>query len=323
MIHVEDKRISLPDGRILAYADNGNTSSSTVVLYFHGAFSVGDASRLSPTLMQKNVHFIAPSLHGWGRSSPVCNLATYAKTLAADITALITLLHPDQQNLKLYVCAHCFGTVVAQILCGLSHTIFPLGRRISAIILVSPYSPPHSHRDYSKAMSWQLFFVAGPPTRYVPFSLLPRIAKYLITTKISTVAATEMAVRNLLFDCMGEEEGELFLRWKENQGAEDGELEASMTRNVVKSVAHTWRGFLDMAAIYHTDYEWRIQVDGESPPRRPHIHILSARNDPIAPVTMAEWLSAAYGDFASLKIVEGGRMATLFHLDEIWRQIFD
>ncbi|KIL68157.1 hypothetical protein M378DRAFT_185199 [Amanita muscaria Koide BX008] len=323
MIHVEDKSLSLPDGRILAYADNGNTSSLTVVLYLHGVFSVGDASRLSPTLLQKNVHLVVPSLHGWGRSSPVPDLRVYATTLAADITALITHLHPEQQHLKLYICAHCFGTVVAQILAGLDYETFPLGRHIVSMLLISPFSPPHCHRDYSKNMSWKTFFFAGPPSRYVPYSLLHRIARYLITTKINSVTATEAAVRDLLFNHMSDEEAELFLRWKEDHGIEEGELEANITRNVIKSVAQSWRGFFDVATTYHTEYQWRMGAEGEQARQKPYIHILSSTDDPIAPVAMAQWLATAYGKSASLKIVKGGRMAALFHLDELWRQIIE
>lgn len=322
MIHIEDKRLILPDGRTLAYADNGNTSSTTVILYFHGAFSVGDASRLSPTLLQKNVHFVAPSLQGWGHSSPIRDLSNYSRTLAADITALITHLHPDHRDLKLYICAHCFGTVVAQTLCGLDYDIFPLGRHIDAIILLSPYSPPHGHHEYHRAMSWQLFFVAGPPTCYVPFNLLARIAKYCITSRIKSVAGTEAAMRGLLFDHMSEEEVEMFSRWKENHGAEEGELEENITKNIVKSVAQTWQGFFDMATIYHSGYEWRLPKPGDDDRTIPRIHILCAQNDPIIPVAMAEWLAAAHGTSANLRVVNGGHMAPLFHLDEIWAQIF-
>ena len=50
MLRVEDKTLSLPDGRTLAYADSGNTSSTTVVLFLHGAFGVGDAAASSTFL---------------------------------------------------------------------------------------------------------------------------------------------------------------------------------------------------------------------------------------------------------------------------------
>ncbi len=323
MIHVEDKRLILPDGRTLAYADNGNTSSTTLILYLHGAFSVGDASRLSPTLVQRNVHFVAPSLHGWGHSDPIPNLSNYSKTLAADITALITHLHPDLQDLKLYICAHCFGTVGAQILYGLDFDIFPLGRHINAIILVSPYSPPHIHLEYHRTMSWQLFFVAGPPTRYVPYNLIPRIVKCFITSWIKNIAKTEAVMRNFLFDHMSEEEGEVFSRWRENHGVEEGEIEQIMAKKIAKSVAQTWQGFFDIATIYHSGYQWRLpSKHGEDGRARPRIHILCAKEDQITPVAMAEWLAATYGPLAILRVVNGGHMASMFHLDEIWAQIF-
>jgi len=180
--------------------------------------------------VQRNVHFVAPSLHGWGHSDPIPNLSNYSRTLAADITALITHLHPDLQDLQLYICAHCFGTVGAQILYGLDYDIFPLGRYINAIILVSPYSPPHIHLEYYRTLSWQLFFVAGPPTRYVPYNLISRIFKCFITSRIKSIAETEAVMRNFLFDHMSEEEGEAFSRWRENHGVGEGELEKIMAK---------------------------------------------------------------------------------------------
>lgn len=131
-------------------------------------------------------------------------------------------------------------------------------------------------------------------------------------------------MRNLLFDHMNEEEGEIFSRWRENHGVEEGELEKTMTKKIAKSVAQTWQGFFDLATIYHSGYQWRLpkRMHGEDGRARPHIHILSAKDDPITPVAMAEWLAATYGPSAILRVVNGGRMASMFHLDEIWAQIF-
>ena len=64
-----EKFFKLPDGRTLAYAESGNSSSSTLVIYMHGAFTVGRASD-SKTLMEKDVHCISPTLPRMGHIIP-------------------------------------------------------------------------------------------------------------------------------------------------------------------------------------------------------------------------------------------------------------
>ncbi|PFH52531.1 hypothetical protein AMATHDRAFT_139589 [Amanita thiersii Skay4041] len=322
MIHVEDKRLTLPDARILAYADNGNTSSSIVVLYLHGVFTVGDASRLSPALLEKNVHFVAPTLPGWGASSPIPDVSSYPKTFAADITVLLNYLHPQQQNLKLYICAHCFGTVVAQMLCNLSYDVFPLGHRISACILVSPYSPPHCHFAYARSMSWQPYVLAGPPARYVPFNILPRLFRLIISLRVQSRPATDAVVQKYLFDGLSEEETESLLKWKERHGVEEGQFEKEIVRNAIKSVALTWRGFLDMPTIYHSNYGWR-PPNFEDRPSAPYFYIVCAQDDPIIPAAMAQWLAKEYGTMVHFTILNGSRLSALIHLDEVWENVFN
>lgn len=129
-------------------------------------------------------------------------------------------------------------------------------------------------------------------------------------------------MRNFLFDHMSEEEGEVFSRWRENHGVEEGEIEKIMAKKIAKSVAQTWQGFFDIAAIYHSGYQWRLPKHGEDGRAKPLIHILCAKDDRITPVAMAEWLAASYGPSAILRAVNGGHMASMFHLDEIWAQIF-
>lgn len=109
----EPKFLALSGGRTMAYANAGDTSSSTAVLFFHGFFSAGDASRPSPVIIEKGVHFVAPTLPGWGQSSPPNNTLTYAASLAADITALLNHLYPRSTDLKLYIGGGSYGTVSA------------------------------------------------------------------------------------------------------------------------------------------------------------------------------------------------------------------
>lgn len=318
MPHVEDKRLALSDGRTLAYADNGNTSSSSLVLFLHDAFSVGDASRPPRVLIERNVHFVAPTLPGWGRSSPLPASSSYATTLATDITALITHLHPLNSNLKLYICAHGFGTVPAQMLYGLPHDVFPLGQQIAALILLAPLSPPHCHKNYARSMSWQTYFMAGPIARYIPYNLFMHLTKAFWASYVRSQSSAEEYVKKRVFEAMGDEEHEMFSQWRDDQGLEVGQYEREMGRNIVRSIAHTWQGFLELPEVYHSG--WAGFCPGKSMSDCP-VFIVSPKGDYMFPEAMAEWLAEKYRS-ATLKTVNGGYMSSFFHLNSVWNEVF-
>ncbi|THV08706.1 alpha/beta-hydrolase [Dendrothele bispora CBS 962.96] len=288
MIYIQDKRLTLRDGRCLAYADNGNTSSKTVILFLHGAFSVGDASRLTPVLQSKNTHLICPSLPGWGTSSPVADITKYARTIAHDMSVLLSHLHPDLNHLKLYICGHSLGAVTARILYDSPYNLFSYGRCISGLILLSPHPAPHNHRDYAKHLSWLEYLVAGPPARYLPFNLTARVVKGAIQKKLKSEEDALQFIRQWLFDPMKEDELERFMQWKEESEVEDGQFESCLARNAMESVASTWQGFMDIAEVYHSGWS-------------------NSRRDEHREVP--------------IKILEGGHLSTLFRLDDVWREL--
>ncbi|KAF8076236.1 Alpha/Beta hydrolase protein [Lyophyllum atratum] len=319
MLHVEDKTLVLPDGRTLAYADNGNTSSSSLVLFLHSAFSVGDASRPPRVLLERNVHFVAPSLPGWGRSSPVPSRSSYATTLASDITALITHLHPQTSHkLRLYLCAHSFGTVPAQMLYGLPHHTFPLGRQLAALVLLAPHSPPHCHAGYGRAMTWPGYIMAGPLARYMPFNLVMHLVRVLIAGQFSSELTAEAFMRKSMVAAMDEEERDMFVQWKEEQGVSEGQFEHEVGRNAFRSVTHSWRGFLDIPAIYHSGWGQFFPPNIES---GCPVLVVSSQNDYTAPAAMAQWLASTYQS-ARLKNIQGSHFSAFFHLDDIWNEVF-
>ncbi|KAF7433242.1 hypothetical protein PC9H_005192 [Pleurotus ostreatus] len=319
MLHVEDKKLVLPDGRTLAYADNGNTSSSTVVLYLHGEFNIGDASLPSPIIIHKHLHFIAPSLPGWGNTSPPLPCHSYPSTLIADITALIVHLHPKFAKLKIYVYAHAFGTVPAQILYGASFDQFPLGKQVAGFVLLSPLSPPHCHKDYAKSMTWLPYILSGPPARYVPYSIIPRVASYAIAHKLKSEETAERFVRSTLIDNMSDGDRELLDQWLDARSIDEPKLVRNLAHTMTRSISQSWQGFLSIARVYHSGW------DGYSPDNVDDAHasrpiiIISARGDRIAPVEMAEWLAINCKN-ATLITVDGGHLAPFFHLDEAWKE---
>ncbi|KAK0468445.1 Alpha/Beta hydrolase protein [Desarmillaria tabescens] len=301
MIYVQDKRLALPSGRTLAYADNGNTSSSTLILFLHGAFSVGDASRLSPILVEKNIHFIAPSLPGWGKSSPVPDPSNYPTTFASDMSALLVHLRTDAVHLKIIICGYAFGTIAAQML----------------------YGAPAS--AFSFQMSWQSYFLTGPPCRYIPFNIPARLTRYALVTKLKSVSAAEVFIRHSLFDRMTDREREAYLRWREERGLSEGQFEREMAENMVRSVGQTWEGFLHIPTIYHSGWGGlspstlvKGREDGFSPP----VYVVAAKQDHTVSVNVAQWLAGQYQN-AALRVVDGSHTSLLFTLDDIWKEILD
>lgn len=319
-IYVQDKRLPLPSGRTLAYADNGNTSSSTVLLFLHGAFSVGDASRLSPVHVEKHVHLVTPTLPGWGETSPVPHPSQYAATLISDIQALLAHLHQNDPKLKLYLCGHSIGCIAAQILYGAPYDIFPFGRRIAGLILLAPSTPPHCHKDYAKLVSWSSYFMTGPASQYIPFNLLARLTKCLLTNKLKEEHSAELFVRTAVFNTLTDSESETFARWRDVNGIGEGQLEREWAGNAVRSVAQTWQGFLDMAAVYHSGWGGFCPHTLDEEHSKPPVIIITCTNDATSPKGMAEWMSHNY-THATLKIVEGGLLAAYLTMDQVWRDI--
>lgn len=314
----EEHTLELPGGRALSYARNGNPSSSTLIIFFHGVFGVGDAANPSAVLTAKNVHFVAPTLPGWGNSSPLPSSTPYHVGLAADITALIKHLYPNDSNLKLYVAGGSYGTIPAQMLYGAPFDIFPPGRYLAGCLVLAPFSPLRYHKGYSKTMTMSNYISVGPPSQIIPFRLLQRLIVLGIGGKLKTEENAEKFIRETLFDNMEEEELTAFKKWRETQGRAEGEVEKNMAKNVVKSVSKTWAGFMEVADVAHSDWGFRPDALDNDHTKRP-IFVVASAGDTLAPDDMAKWLASTYKN-ATLKSITGGHLASLFHLEEIWSE---
>lgn len=334
-----EKYLTLPDGRILGYAEQGSTSSSILVLFFHGVFGVGSASRpLPPVLREKNVHSVVPTLAGWGNSSPRPSHSSYLSCLTSDVTALVNHLHPDDSNLTIYIGGGTFsfivnyhhlpdcywpgsyGTVPVQVLYGAPFDIFPLGRRIAGCFLMAPFSPFKWHKDYTKFMTWTNYIGVGPPSRLIPFRLLPRMAVLALRTKFKSVDQAEIFIRAHLFDHTSDEERACFAKWREEQGLSEGEFEHEMAKNVVCSVGKTWEGFLEVSDVLHADWGFRPDQLDEEHTRRPLLIVASTEDD--LGQGMANWLSENYKN-SRLRWVNGGHLSSLYEIESIWAEVLE
>ncbi|PPQ98461.1 hypothetical protein CVT24_004140 [Panaeolus cyanescens] len=317
----EDKFLQLPDNRTLVYQDIGDASSSTVVLFFHGAFGVGHASLLQPVLKEKGVHFIAPTLPGWGQSTPRPTNQPYNVCIANTTSALLDHLHPNDPDLKIYISGGSFGTVPAQILYGAPFDLFPYGRKVVGCLILAPFSPYKYHPEQSKYMTFQNWVSVGTPTQIVPFRLVQRVIVWLIRRKLQNEGKAEAFVRKVLFETMKEDERAAYAEWREKFGLKEGDFERKMGSNMVKSIAHSSEGCLEMADAIHSDWGFNPDTLNDEHNKRP-IVIATSAGDTMAPDGMAVWLNDHYKN-AHLERVDGGHIAALFHLNDIWKKLFE
>ncbi|KAJ7739987.1 Alpha/Beta hydrolase protein [Mycena maculata] len=317
-----EKYLTLIDGRTLAYGDTGDASSSLVVIFLHGVFGVGSASTsLSPVLIEKKVHYITPTLAGWGYSSPRPSSKSYAAVLTSDMTELITHLHPDTHNLRIYVAGGSYGTVPAQMLYGAPFDTFPLGRNIVGCLIAAPFSPFKWHKEYTQSMTWMNWFSVGPPSRILPFRPIQRMAVLGISMKMSTVDEAEAFLRGLLFDSAAPEERAAFAKWREAHGLEEGVFERQMASNMVKSISKSWAGFIEVADVIHSDWGFRPDSLDEEHTLRRSIMVAASSDDDLGP-HMATWLRANYKN-SSLKWVAGKHLSALYEMDNMWAEMME
>ena len=315
----EEQLLPLPDGRTLAYASTGTTSSSSIVIFFHGVFGIGTAtSPLSPALVEKDVHFVAPTLPGWGNSSPVPSHVTFHDQLYLDITALLSHLRPDHTDeLELYVCGGSFGTAPAQILYGAPYEKFPLGRCIRGMLLLAPLSPFPVHKGYTKCLSWSNYIAVGPPSRLLPFKLTSRLAKAVMKGKVDTPQHAEEFMEEFVLKKMSPAEKELCDKWKAAKGIKDGEEMKNMAVNVHRSVQKSWEGFMTVPDILHSTWGGYSPADLDDEHAKPVLLFLTKEDWEMK--SMGEWLAAQLKS-ARIMYGEGGHVGSLFVLDDIWAE---
>jgi pimeloyl-ACP methyl ester carboxylesterase len=324
-----EKLLAFPDGRTLAYEHTGLLTSSIVVIFFSGTLSVGTAHHLGRILTSKGVHYIAPTLPGYGNTSPLAHRTTYAATMASDISALIDHLYPDAFDLTLYIAGGSFGTVPAQMLYGAPFDVFPAGRYIKGLLLLGPFPPLKNDKEknfvYTRCMSWSNYISVGPPSRILPFRLLQHALKLVIQSKLSSQENAETFIRQLIFDKMGEEEKETYRAWREERGYAEGQLEREFAQMNRRSVEKSWEGLLSGPDVLHEDWGWGGkklgELDEEHTKGRP-VLLVTTIEDTMTPPAWAEYLATKYAN-ARLKKIGGGHLAGLFHMEEIWKEFLE
>ncbi|KIJ70215.1 hypothetical protein HYDPIDRAFT_78461 [Hydnomerulius pinastri MD-312] len=316
----QEKKLSLAGGRTLAYATAGNPSSTTVFLYLHGAFTIGETSRPSPVITSKNIHQICPTLPGWGNTSPPPPSTSYVDCLTSDMTALLDHLYPENGNdIKLYVAGGSFGTVPAQMLYGAPYEKFSYGRRIQGVLLMGSIAPFRYCTDYAKHMDWSNYILLAPITQWLPFKrFFVNLVKLGMVKKVSTVENAEKFLRGLLFDKMDEAEKEEYAKWRAKRGIAEGETERRMAINVARSVATSWEGFKLTGFILHSDWGFRPDALDEEH-SRPLVMLATSPDDRQAPEAWTRYLANVYKN-TKVTTVHGGHLAVMYHVDQLFEE---
>jgi len=324
-----EKLLALPDGRTLAYEQSGTPTALTVVIFFSGTLSVGVASRPNRILESSGVHYIAPTLPGYGKTSSPARSTTYAATIASDTSALIDHLHPDASGLTLYIGGGSFGTIPAQMLYGTSFDVFPAGRYIKGLLLIAPFPPFQNDKEkdfvYTRYMTWPNYINIGPPSRLIPFRLVQHIVKLVLQSKLSSQDKAEGFIRQFIFDKMSAEERELYRVWREEHGYVEGQLEREFAEMNRRSVDKSWEGYLSTADVLHGDWGWGGKKLGELDEEHTEgrsVLVVSSGEDDITPAAWADYLAAKYPN-ARVKKTHGGHLSALFHMDEIWKEFLE
>ncbi len=319
----QEDTLALPDGRTVSYSHVGPHDSQIVVLWLHGLFSVGDASHPSQPIRARNARYIAPTLPGWGDTSPLAPGTTFPETVVADTRAVLEHLYPAHDpatsTMRIYVAGGSFGTCPAQVISGAPYDKFPFGRQIVAVMLLAPMSPPREDPDYNKSLKWQDWFSVGAPSRVVPFNLVLRAAKMAIQGKVKDAAAAERLLRGMYFDNMDAEEKARFAEWRERGGAAEGEFERRMSEGMVRSVSRTWDGFLGTADALHSDWGFRIGELDEDHERK--LVVVAVGRGDTSMFNMSRFLIQSYKR-TKLVEYEGGHLSAAWSMDKIWEDTF-
>lgn len=310
--------LPLPNSRQLAYAHNGPPHSRTVIVFFSGLMSVGNARDVPQPCRDINAHWVAPTLPGMGNSSPRNQGEEYHLALTRDITALLEHLHPDGFD-TLYVSGGSYGTVQAQMLYGASYDLFPPGRKLAGCMLLAGFAPFRHHRAYTKSLSWQNWFSVGPPAQLIPFHLLQRLASVFIASKLKTLDGAKDFLWQMLFSRMDEAEKRTLAAYLQRKNRTEDDFLEGMARGAVKA-CRIWDGFYEVSDVLHSDWGFAPAQLDEEHASKP-IMIAGSEGDHLGGSTN-DWMAANYKS-STLKIAPGGHISAVYYLDDLWSEFLD
>ncbi|CAF3041690.1 unnamed protein product [Rotaria socialis] len=310
-----EKYFLLSDGRQLAYTEQGDTDSNKIIIFFHGAFCVGDCSNENDCYQEIEYHFIMPTLPGWGNSSswpknqPISNYPNDVHQL------LSSLKKNNNKNLRIVVAGGSYGSVYAQICFSTSTDIMPEVTHVQSLIVLSGFSPFKYHKKHTDGMSWSSYFAIGSPSIHFPF--ISKLVGSLIRKKVRNIEEVKKFVRKKFFDKMGDDEKVNLRKWEEDNNKSAEWAIDMMSRNIYLSISKTMAGFNEMPRVLHSDWGFDPKKLSSSPSKR-KVLIVATQGDEISHMEMSTYLVESYPN-AELKIISGGHLGTFFEFDSIMK----
>lgn len=233
------------------------------------------------------------------------------------MNALLARTHPDGVD-ALFVAGGSYGTVMAQMLYGADFGAFPAGRAIRGCLLLAGFSPFRLHATYAQCLSWANYVAVGPPST-LPFRVLQRALRPVIAPKMRTIGDASAYLRTTFFNTDDPEERAALQRYLAERGETLDSLVSSMAENMVRSVATTWDGFMEVSDVLHSD--WGFDPRQLGPEHTKPVLVVGGSNDDMGGATN-QWIVDNYPN-AVARTVPGGHISGMFHMDELWQQLVD
>ena len=313
----EEHILSLPGNRQLAYAHNGPSDSRTIILFFTGLMSIGNAREVPPPCRSMNAHWIAPTLPGMGNSSTRSDISEpYHKALCQDLSALLTHLYPTNDFDFLYLAGGSYGTVPAQMLYGAPYKLFPAGKKIVGCLLLAGFSPAKYDTAFTSRLTWQNWISVGPPSQ-IPFRPVQYLMQSMISSKLKTVSEAKVFLGGMLLKSMNEAEKDCMTTWLETRGRTEEEFLQAMAEGAIKC-SKNWDGTMEVSEVLRADWGFNPLTLDEEHVKKPLL-IVGSEDDKIGG-SSNEWLVRNYRN-ATLKTHPGGHIASMWHMDEIWEEM--
>ncbi|KAH3743640.1 Alpha/Beta hydrolase protein [Pelomyxa schiedti] len=339
----------LSDGRRVDYATGGDPSSTRVVFSIHGVFGVGRvAPHVSSFFSSLGWRVVAPTLPGWGASSPWPRglaLAHYALDMQQ---ILSDALGGGRDPARVVVFGGSWGSVWA-LACA---ACAPPGY-VSGLYVLGGFSPFREHYDYTEGMTWLNWLSVGRPSRWWPLSWLQPAVGWLLQKKIAgNVPGSLELLRSILTgpSAMTTEERTILSDWALSKGTTFDDWELGMARDMAHSVEHTLDGYLDVPDLLNGDWGFslsqiqiaadsgdgtgaetsttahptvlRIAGPGEIPPKLPRVVIAGAVRDHLAPIAMQRYLAENIPGAQFIEL-QGNHISGITTMDRIFMAIIN
>ena len=120
-----------------------------------------------------------------------------------------------------------------------------------------------------------------------------------------------------LFDKMDNDERQKLIEWCEGCNTTRHKLIQEMSKNAVKSVGKTWDGFLSIGKVLREDWEFELPLDDSH--SWVQVLVVTSMADDLMGRGWANFIVQNFKN-AWLKVLKGGHLALLTHMDDIFTE---